>query len=121
MQSGNIHPPKTGQTRNQRKRKALEARVAAQVERAKEEERAKAARAAGGARDKGKGKDKGKGFSLPQALVRLGCSSHRNGDPICYAYNLGGCTHTAPGGRCGRGLHVCAKCFELHSATEKHS
>ena len=26
------------------------------------------------------------------------------GDPICFAYNLAGCTHAQPGGRCGRGL-----------------
>ena len=32
-----------------------------------------------------------------------------------FAYNIGGCGDAADGAKCKRGLHVCAKCFGLHS------
>ena len=41
-----------------------------------------------------------------------------DGQPICYGFNLpSGCSHAAPGGKCGKGLHVCCRpgCQEPHS------
>ena len=39
----------------------------------------------------------------------LGCRSCTNrGDPICFGYGLKTCTEPVKGGRCPKGLHVCA-------------
>ncbi len=38
------------------------------------------------------------------------------GERICFAYNLGGCSLAPPGGKCPKGLHVCAEpgCEQAH-------
>ena len=113
-------------TRAQRKRKQEAARIVAETERAQAQwqHAPPSTGAKGGSSGKGGGKGKGQSkgaFRLPHALVRLGCVAEHNGEPICFSYNLNGCTSAPSGGRCGRGLHICAKCFEPHSAVEKHS
>ena len=68
----------------------------------------------GGGKSKGKGK-KGKAPPMPQALRN---KWHRtgNGDPLCFAYNLGGCDAARDGERCPKGWHLCAepKCLQPH-------
>ena len=58
---------------------------------------------------KGAGKGKkgtGKGpFVVPDDCARV--DSKRR--PICYSFNLGGCSNAKPGGQCNRGMHVCWK------------
>ena len=115
-------------TKAERKRKQLE--KAADLARA--EERAKHARyqdqpPGGGHQQKGKGKGgkygKGAGGSppIPKALYDLGCVARQGEQPICFAYNLpGGCPNAAAGGRCPKGLHICAKCFLTHAAVGNH-
>ena len=60
---------------------------------------------------KGKGKGAGK---LPKALIGLNGKTS-SGDPICFGFNLSGCTACAIGARCSKGVHVCAKCLGNHS------
>ena len=61
----------------------------------------------------GKGKGKGR---IPEALMKFGgVSKNPSGENLCFAYNIGGCQDAADGAKCRRGLHVCAKCFGLHS------
>ena len=67
-----------------------------------------------------KGKGSGKGTPrMPKEL--LGCRSCTNrGDPICFGYGLKTCTEQVKGGRCPKGLHVCAvpKCGGAHPALD---
>ena len=44
------------------------------------------------------------------------------GDPICFDYNLDGCSMASAGGRCPRGLHICAEpgCRKSHEHGLKH-
>jgi hypothetical protein len=70
-------------------------------------------------RGKGKGgKGTGKpGNTVPMPAGLENCSRRtKNGNPICYNYNLPvGCKDEVSNNRCRRGLHVCAKCFANHS------
>ena len=87
------------QTKAQKKRKALEARVAEQVEQARGEECVKAARTSTqpNSRSGSKG-TKVRTAALPKQLIQLGCTSAvRDGEPICFAYNLDGCARAQPG------------------------
>ena len=57
--------------------------------------------------------------ALPEAIGQLGALTtlHVNNnpdEPICYAFNLEGCTGATDGGRCGKGHHLCAKCGGPH-------
>lgn len=55
---------------------------------------------------------KGKGKTTQPMPAGLAGKSGRtrNNDPICYNYNLpAGCTGAPDGGRCNRGMHVCAE------------
>ena len=79
--------------------------------------------AGGGGGGKGGGK-KGKGRSpkVPSGLVGKNFQTTQ-GEPICFAYNLpNGCNQAKAGGRCPRGLHVCAEpgCSSNHSL-QQHS
>ena len=67
--------------------------------------------------DKIKSPPKGKGKGrIPEAIMKLGgTSKNPAGENLCFAYNIGGCGDAADGAKCKRGLHVCAKCFGLHS------
>ena len=66
-------------------------------------------------RPKGNQKGKGAGKGRPQLSLPEGCTT-KDGKkrPICFAFNLGGCSAAKPGGRCRRGMHVCWKsgCFK---------
>ena len=59
----------------------------------------------------GKGRN-GKGKTKTRFVTRLppgleGCRAYTNrGDPICFAFNLGGCA--TQGQKCEKGLHICA-------------
>ena len=67
----------------------------------------------------GKGKGKGR---IPEAIMKLGgVSKNPSGENLCFAYNIGGCQDAADGVKCRRGLHVCAKCFGLHSIQHHES
>ena len=120
-------------TKGGKRRKQLE-KVA---EQARAQERAKYQRtgehqntgSSGGAKGGGKGQRKGGNPTIPRMLLTLGCTARtprvctvaQADEPICFSYNLpGGCPNAQPGGRCGRGLHVCAKCYQSHSATSNH-
>lgn len=68
---------------------------------------------------KGKGKQGRKGtkpfFKVPQAIHAAGGKgATTDGRPICYNYNLEGCSAAAAGAACPRGLHVCAICNKAH-------
>ena len=73
---------------------------------------------------KGKGKSgKGKTPPMPQEL-RGKYHKTASNEPICFAFNTsGGCAHSGtvqPGGRCPKGLHVCAepKCQQPHPLSQ---
>ena len=79
----------------------------------------------GKSKGKGKGKKQSKGPATPQEL-RGKWHKTPAGDAICFAYNCkSGCsdTSTQPGGRCPRGLHVCAepRCQKPHSLQQHHA
>ena len=63
-----------------------------------------------GGKGKGGNKNKkGKGEGrMPRELV--GLKAEKNGVPLCFDFNLAGCSKAGNGSRCGRGLHVCMKC-----------
>lgn len=65
---------------------------------------------------KGKGRGKGKFnmIRMPPQLIGL---SPTNGDnePICFDFNLKGCSRAKAGERCEKGWHSCMKCFKPHS------
>ncbi|CAE7541257.1 unnamed protein product [Symbiodinium sp. CCMP2592] len=55
----------------------------------------------------GKGKKGKQRFATKLPAGLEGCRSHTNrGDPICFAFNLGGCS--TKGQKCEKGLHICA-------------
>ena len=72
----------------------------------------------GGGRGRGRGRS-GRGqnnpsVKMPHELLGQSAMAAEN-EPICFSYNLGGCDKASPGGRCGKGLHVCTKCQQPHS------
>ena len=115
-------------SKGEKRRKKLEQAL----EVAKAEERAKWQRTSASSgrqfqagRGKGQGRSGG-GMVVPRPLLALGCVARTPPDctlapanaNICFSYNLlGGCPN---GEGCSRGLHICAKCFEKHSASAKH-
>ena len=61
---------------------------------------------------KGKGKNKSQGsltIKMPQGLEH-GVPGTKNGNTICFDYNLNKCTLPLTRGRCRKGLHIC--CFK---------
>lgn len=73
-----------------------------------------------------KGKAAGKGGKgkqrVPPSIHKLGgVANDPDNNPICFPYNCDGCDEAADGGRCRRGLHICAKCFGLHPITNHES
>ena len=74
------------------------------------------------AKQKGKGKGKqqeGRGPPMPEALRGMK-SKNVNGEPLCFGFNLGSCIKCAPGSRCDKGFHECAKCLGPHSQMDCH-
>ena len=71
----------------------------------------------GGKAKGGKGGKKSKPFfKVPQAIHAAGGKgSTADGRPICYNFNLEGCSQAAAGASCPKGLHVCATCGKVHS------
>ena len=68
----------------------------------------------GGGKGRGSGGNKSGGTGdggsarIPQSLNVSGASGRDSeGNAICYAYNLEGCSAAPPGGKCQRGRHVC--------------
>jgi hypothetical protein len=76
---------------------------------------------------KGKGRRKGNGSSndqyrpkMPAGLLNKAYRSPA-GENLCFAFNLpGGCSGAGPGGKCPRGVHLCAEpgCGQAHSLQE---
>ena len=60
---------------------------------------------------KGKGEDKSnkgdKGRMPSQLKVSGAAPTDPEGNPICFSYNMDGCSAAPPGGRCPKGRHVC--------------
>jgi hypothetical protein len=72
----------------------------------------------GGKNGKGKGKgQKTRTGQVPKALIGLNSRS-RDGEPLCYGYNLSGCSAAEPGRKCTKGYHFCAKCLGVHSLND---
>ena len=69
------------------------------------------------ANDKGKGKGK-KGYAMMPPELAGQHSKTPDGTPICFAYNIRGCTSAAAGAKCGKGLHVCCRpgCYKNHAS-----
>jgi hypothetical protein len=65
----------------------------------------------------GKGKGKKHGPSCPKELIGLHLRT-KDGNPICYSFNLGGCSAAAAGERCPKGFHSCAKCLGHHGRAD---
>ena len=81
--------------------------------------------AKGGGKGDGKGGAQGKGRDAQRMPSPLIGKSGRtaNNEPICFAYNISGCSLAQPGQKCIKGMHVCAEpgCGKSHSLTEhKH-
>lgn len=62
-----------------------------------------------GQKGRGKGKQQWRG-PVPSAL-QGGWSRTKDRQPICFAYNLNGCSSAKAGEKCSKGLHVCCGCF----------
>ena len=63
---------------------------------------------------KGSGKTKGK---MPKPLIGMNFET-KDGNRICFSFNISGCTDAEAGGKCNKGCHVCAKCLGPHSVKE---
>ena len=69
------------------------------------------------------GKGKVRGPAVPAELRGPGLSTiDADGEPICYRFNLGGCSEAPPGGKCKKGKHACAltSCRKPHSYSKSH-
>ena len=89
--------------------------------------RVKKQRSAGSSDRGGKGDGKGdksrrdRKSNQPMPKGLSGKSSRTAaGDSICFGFNLGSCTGAAPGGKCNRGMHVCAEpgCEKPHKLSD---
>ena len=70
----------------------------------------------------GKGKKGGTRLRVPKELIGK-WSQNKDGERLCWAFNMQcGCTDAAPGGKCSRGLHLCAEpgCLQPHSLQDHH-
>ncbi len=103
------------QRSNQRKRAAAQAAALEKLQ--NEVNSLRAERGAAAPAQRGKGAEKGKNRNGPMPKPLIGKSRETNdGTPICFNFNMGGCRDAEPGGRCPRGLHVCAEpgCYQAH-------
>lgn len=71
---------------------------------------------------KGKGKGRGNMIRLPPQLLGMAPTTSQ-GEPICYDFNLKGCSKAKPGERCQKGWRLCVRwgCQKAHSQTEHES
>jgi hypothetical protein len=70
------------------------------------------------AHPKGKGKGKGKGDKNPKSSMPgelIGLNPSHKGKPICFGFNLDGCSNAVKNDACIKGLHLCMKCGDAHS------
>lgn len=79
-------------------------------------------------RPKSKGKGKGKSASKSNASFAprgfVGCVGRdQRGRPICFDFNIKGCSKAAAGSTCPNGRRVCFKsmCFKVHAFHEAHA
>ena len=65
--------------------------------------------------DDSKPKGKGSKTLRPKELFDMDVTT-KDGEPICFGFNLDGCDKAAPGERCYKGFHVCARkgCQKAH-------
>lgn len=66
----------------------------------------------GNPKGKGKGQNKSKKAPMPKLLIG-NWPTNRDGEPLCFNYNLAGCENAKPGQKCARGWHLCCKPFCL--------
>ena len=59
----------------------------------------------------GKSKSGKKGAGLLPLALQGGSTRNNKGEPICFNFNLGGCSYARDGATCNKGLNCCAKCF----------
>ena len=59
-------------------------------------------RGGGGKPKKGKGEGEGKGGGVRMPLELVGMESSWDGEPICFDYNLSGCSKAKEGQKCGK-------------------
>ena len=75
-------------------------------------------------RGRGKGNGKGKQVRQPSSMpveLKGKWSTTRRGVPLCWPFNTAaGCKDAPPGGRCARGMHLCAEpnCQKAHSLVD---
>ena len=75
----------------------------------------------GVAKGKGKGKvAKAKRGMMPRGLIGMDARTDDD-EPICFDYNLAGCTRARPGETCHKAKHVCCKkgCHWAHSQKKR--
>ena len=98
----------TSRSRSRKKRKSRSQRLAEKNKKLMEQ----VGDGQGGGQDKGKGGGKGKeggrGSRSPRMPARLRGYIARTaeGEPICFAFNLDGCSLAEPGKKCPKGWHV---------------
>ena len=64
-------------------------------------------RKGGASAEQGQGKKKKAKVQFgPKALI--GHELEKDGSPLCWSYNLNGCAKAGDGGKCDKGLHLCA-------------
>ena len=76
----------------------------------------------GKGKGKNKGKKRGRGPNVPKELIGKALEGP-GGQRICWPYNMStGCKDAPPGGKCSRGLHICAEpgCQKPHGL-QQHS
>ncbi len=103
------------QRNNQRKRAVAQAAALEKLQ--NEVNTLRAGKGAAAPAQRGKGAEKGKYKSGPMPKALIGKARETSdGTPICFNFNMGGCRDAEPGGRCPRGLHVCAEpgCYQSH-------
>lgn len=54
---------------------------------------------------------------MPKAL--WGLEPMKEGERICFGFNMDGCSHQASNGKCDRGLHVCMRCWKNGHGAQK--
>lgn len=81
----------------------------------------------GWGKSKGKGKNAGKSKGSGSGVAPrgfLGCVGRDpKGRPLCFDFNIAGCTLAPPGGACPNGRHACFKslCFKRHAFHVAHA
>ncbi|CAK9025202.1 Cation channel sperm-associated protein 1 [Durusdinium trenchii] len=74
----------------------------------------------GGSAGKGRGKGKTKNKLIRMPLIGMSPTTEA-GEPICFDFNLSGCSKAKPGDKCPEGYHTCMRpgCNEAHSQKQR--